>query len=223
MTDTQTVEPGTTEEQAAKAEALEPAKPAKVVKEPNPCYCQAFEVRGKDEDEVFATGCEATTKSTFAQGHDARLVSFLVDGYFDGYTLHTVVNGTHASYATPEDAARTASEPLAQKAKKATENRKAKLDAKTEAAAAKEKVKAEKAAAKLKAAADKAAAKKNGGEVVAGSQTGDLPELAEGQARIKVGRYEYVATVDESGVATYTDGKGETQTRERDGYQLLQS
>jgi hypothetical protein len=232
-----TVEPRTPSDLA---QADKPTRAPKV--DPTkPCYCSCFEVGdfdpakvGTDDEEIFTTGCEQTTKRQFAQGHDARLVSFLVDGHFDGYSLRKVEGGVAQSFPNPESAARTASDALGDKAKTATENRSAKLEAKkakeveraaTKQAKADEKAKAaaEKAAAKEKAAADKAAAKSTPqAEVAAGSQEGDLPALTSGQARIKVGRWEYVADINaETGEASYTDGKGELATIERDGYRLL--
>jgi hypothetical protein len=200
-----------------------------------PCLCSFYEVGNYEEgsDEVFTTGCEQKTKRTFAQGHDARLVSFLVDGYFDGYDIRLVDGGVATTFATPGEAARVASESLGDKATKATENRRVKRDsadlkkAEREAAKAeKAKEKAEKAEAKAKEKAEKAEAAKSTPqvEVVAGSHEGDVPELPEGVVKIKVGRWEYDATIDpETGAASYIDGKGDEQTTERDGYRLLQN
>lgn len=252
---TDTVDPGTTDEQVAAVAGMEPAEApmtapeqeaatdaaAKVVKNQlKPCFCSYFEVGKFDgenasDDEVFTTGCNQQTKRTFAQGHDARLVSFLVDGYFDGYDLRLVEGGVATSFSDPAMAAARASDSLRDKAEKATKNRKEKIDAsgakkaerekaKAEAAAAKEKLKAERAAAAEAKKAEKEAAKTTQpqAEVAAGSREGDLPELPEGVVRVKVGRWEYDATIDESGAATYIDGKGDTQTTERDGYRLLE-
>jgi hypothetical protein len=208
-------------------------KPAKTKAEPHPCLCGFFEVgvfdseKAEAEQEIFSTGCEATTLRTFAQGHDARLVSFLVDGYFDGYALRFVKDGVGVSFATPADAALKGSEALAEKARKATDNRQAKNDAKGAKQAEREAAKAERDAAKAKAKEEKAAAKeaakadKPQAEVAAGSSEGDLPELAEGQARIKVGRWEYTADIDADGNASFVDGKGEAQVINRDGYRVL--
>lgn len=231
MTDTQAPE------QTETAATEEPKAP-KVVKQPHVCYCSYFEV-GKytdgNEDEVFTTGCTQTTLGTFAQGHDARLVSFLVDGHADGYTIRRVMGGKATTFDNPGDAARTASDKLGDKAATATINRadkakaaQAKKDerekAKAERAAEREKAKADKAAAKEKAAAEKASQPKaTGAEVVAGSAEGDPVTAPEGTVKIKVGRWEYDAIIDpETEVATYTDGKGELVEVERDGYRLLQ-
>jgi len=238
--DTEQTEAPVAESPEATAAAEETAP--KVAKDAlKPCFCSYFEVGNfdpdvKDEDaEIFSTGCTQQTKRTFAQGHDARLVSFLVDGFFDGYDLRLVEGGVAVSFSDPAGAAARASDALRDKALKATENRGQKLEAvkakknereqaKAVKAAAASQAKAEKAAAKEKAKAEKDAAKtgKPQAEVVAGSQEGDAPELPEGVVKIKVGRWEYDATIDqETGEASFTDGKGEPQTIERDGYRLL--
>jgi hypothetical protein len=232
-----------TDTEQTEAPVAEPTEAPKVAKDAlKPCFCSYFEVGNfdpevKDEDaEIFSTGCTQQTKRTFAQGHDARLVSFLVDGFFDGYDLRLVEGGVAVSFSDPAGAAARASDALRDKALKATENRGLKLEAakakkderekaKAEKAAAYAKEKAEKAATKEKAKAEKDAAKasKPQAEVVAGSQEGDMPELLKGVVKIKVGRWEYDATIDqETGEASFTDGKGEPQTIERDGYRILQ-
>lgn len=219
-------------------EQAKPEGKAPKVKQARACYCSAFEVyRDGSDDEVFTTGCTQTTYGTFAQGHDARLVSFLVDGHMDGYQIRAVgSDGKHIRFTTPEAAARTASEALGNKAATATANRTVKTQAdadkkaerekaKQERQAAKEAAKAEKAAKAAAAKAEKAAAgpKKTGAEVVAGSSEGDPAEQPEGTTKIKVGRWEYDAIIDpETEVAIYVDGKGEQVEVERDGYRLLQ-
>lgn len=197
-------------------------QPPKTPKQPHSCLCSSYEVVGAS-GEAFTTGCEATTFSTFAQGHDARLVSFLVDGHFDGYAIQQVTAEGTVTHANPEAAAKVASAALGEKARKATETRQAKAEAKKEREQEREAKRAERAAAKEKAKAEKAAEPKaTGAEVAAGSREGDAVQLAEGQARIKVGRFEYVATLDDDGNATYTDGKGEVKVVNRDGYRLLE-
>lgn len=224
MSDTQVVEP-------EQAETEETPKPTKKAAEPHACYCQTYEVYDpKDAESVFATGCEQNTKATFAQGHDARLVSFLVDGHFDGYKIRQIHGDQPVEHDTPADAVNHVSVPLAEKANKATLNRKAKIDGAAERAANRDKLRlerqAKKEADKKAKQAEKEAAKADGpkatgAEVVAGSQTGDLPELPEGHARIKVGKFEYTAAIDDEGNATYVDGAGDEQVVNRDGYRLL--
>ncbi len=200
----------------------EKPKPAKLVKTAHPCACSTYFLTGETPDERYAPECELTTFSTFGQGHDARLVAFLVDGFFDGYQLGRTLNGTEVKYASPAEAVAGISEALRLKAEKATENRANRVALSQSKVAAREAKKAEAAAEKLAKAEAKAAAKEAAkaekaktpqAEVVAGSETGDQAELRDGQARIKVGRWKYVADVDAEGNATYTDGKGETVPR----------
>jgi len=237
MTDVETVDPGTTAEQQEAVEKMEPAEPqAAPVDKSHPCLCRFYEVYDpKDEEAVFTTGCELTTKATFAQGHDAKLVSFLVDGKADGYEIRTVKDGKTTKHDTPGEAVADASNALQTKAEKAWSNRVAKTTAAATRKANRDKLKADKLAAKVKAKAEKEATaakakadkidgpKAVGVEVVAGSNEGSTAELRPGQAVIKVGRWEYVANVTGDGTAIYTDGSGAEQTRERDGYQLLRS
>lgn len=232
MSDTETVEPGTTEEQAQAVAAMEPAKEKAVRVDPTkPCLCSYFEVSDPaDEtgDSTFTTGCEQTTKRTFAQGHDARLVSFLVDYKLDGYEISFIKDGVKQGFNTPADAAALGSEALQVKAAKAYENGLAKIAAKKAKADDRETIKAAKAAEKAakkeaaeKLKAEKAAAPKDDKvKVVEGSQEGDAPVAARA-SKIKVGRYEFDAEIDAEGAATFTDRGGNVQTIERDGYRLL--
>lgn len=221
MTDTQAPEA----EKPAKTPKVDPTKP---------CLCQQFEIADpKAPEDVFGTGCEQTTKSKFAQGHDAGLVSFLVKGVKDGYTtIARVVDGVRTTHATPADAVRAISEPLAKKAEAASANAAKREADKVANAEKREQAKATRRAEADKKKAEKAAAaeaKKNepkatGAEVAAGSAEGDARALRPGEVRIKVGRWEYVATQNADGGVTFTDGKGEVQTRgEGDGYTVLET
>lgn len=237
MSDTDVQEQSVADPEGTNSEQVEeevPAEAKPTKKEPHPCLCGYFEV-GKYEDgneeEVFTTGCQQTTLRQFAQGHDARLVSFLVDGHFDGYTIRFVQGGAVTAFANPGDAARSASDKLGDKAATATINRQVRVEAKAKKAAEREATRAARKAEAEKAKADKAAAKEaakaqppkaTGAEVAAGSQEGDRPAPPEGKVRVKVGRWEYDATIDDNGTATFVDGKGDTQIVERDGYRLLQ-
>lgn len=234
MTDTQVVDPGTTEEQAEAVAAMEPAdKPAKEPKNVlKPCLCSTYEVGHFDETEgtadetIYTTDCKAQTKRQFAQGHDARLVSFLVDGFFDGYDIRQVVSGVARTFDSPQSAALVASEALGVKAEKATANRGERIKAK-EAKTAERLAKQEQ---RKQEAADKLAAKQADKDAKAATKASapkDVPvnvvsdPAPEGQVKIKVGRWEYNATIDGEGTASFTDGKGEPQTVERDGYRIL--
>lgn len=74
------------------------AKPTKGKKpEPTACLCSKFEAvimrdgdNAGDEPEIVSersTGCDALTARSFAPGHDAKLVAFLVAAELDGYEL----------------------------------------------------------------------------------------------------------------------------------------
>lgn len=58
------------------------------------CKCRDFEahamVDGSDPDttQIETTGCERQTNRLFAQGHDAKLVSFLVRAELAGHAIH---------------------------------------------------------------------------------------------------------------------------------------
>lgn len=88
-----------------------------------PCTCRKFEagtrteIAGGDVDftNVRTTGCNASTTRTFAQGHDAKLVSFLVAAELDGLEIALVGQGS--SWGRAEDAAATISDALAEKAR----------------------------------------------------------------------------------------------------------
>lgn len=235
MSDTEIVDPGTQAEQEKAVADLETAapatkpKPEKVVVPPHACLCQSYRLVGENKDEVYATECGLTTKSTFAQGHDARLVSFLVDGHRDGYQIQQILGDKTVDHGTPADAVRAVSEPLVKKAESATTNMRQRLADKAVKTALREANKLKRKEESDKAKADKAAAKEAAKtepkqvEVVAGSVTGDVAPLADGQVRIKVGRWEYTATKLADGGVTFTNGKGEVETREEgDGYTVLE-
>lgn len=53
------------------------ATAAKIAKAVKPCTCSKVTTR-TETGELVSTGCRATTKRTFAPGHDARLKGFLI-------------------------------------------------------------------------------------------------------------------------------------------------
>lgn len=213
-------------EQTESAAIPEPKVSKPRVRAVHQCLCQSYEVYDPtDESAVFATGCVQTTGSTFAQGHDARLVSFLVTGVADGYKIRQLVTGEDGKtetvdHDTPADAVLQASVKLAEKANKATLNAQAKVAGAAERKAAREKAKADRIAAKAKAKADAKPAEVTAGpgsEVPVGDQT----PLGDGEVRIKVGRWEYNAQLDEDQNATYTDGKGAVKTAVLGSYEVV--
>lgn len=213
-------------EAANTATEEKPAKAPKVVAEPKRCACSEFEVGDGTDDGTYTTGCEQTTGRTFAQGHDARLVSFLVDAEWDGYPIRKLVEGAQpTTFTGAEAAAGSISEALRQKAAKALANRQAKREEKDAKAKEREAAKAAKAQEKEAAKAAKAKEKE---EAKAAAKSEDAPkdvpvkvEEHAGPARIKVGRREFDAMIGEDGSAVYTDASNVEQKIERDGYRLL--
>jgi len=51
-----------------------------------PCTCSLV-IAITDNDEILTTGCRATTKRTFAPGHDARLKGFLIKAGAAGHMV----------------------------------------------------------------------------------------------------------------------------------------
>jgi hypothetical protein len=193
------------------APAEKPAKEPKAKPQPHACLCASFLLLDpEDKDAEFRPECGgATTMRNFAQGHDARLVSFLVAGHFDGYKIAQDSNGTRLLFDNPGHAAASVSEALGKKADAAVANEQAKKDAKTkreqERQAAKDQKAQEKAAAKAAKDAEKAASKSEakpprevGAKVVQETVVDDGPiDPKPGDALvIKVGRGEYDADVE---------------------------
>lgn len=104
-----------------------PAPTAKTLK---PCTCSTFEVGdfepNKDGAE-FRTECDRQTNRLFAQGHDAKLISFLVKGEIDGYTIR---NNGGVTFSGAVAAAKSISQPLADKAATMLAKAKERADAK---------------------------------------------------------------------------------------------
>lgn len=165
------------------------------------CNCRNFEagnrvdVEGGDVDfvNVRTTGCNASTTRLFAQGHDAKLVSFLVAAEQDGLEIALVGQGS--SWGRAEDAARTISDALATKAANMI------ATARTKAA--------KKAVAKLTRKVSKA-------ELAAVA----TPAPVWRSAKIKIGRWTYDAQIETAtGDATYTTKLGINKLADRGTFQ----
>lgn len=144
------------------------------------CLCSTFEFgttidteNGPDFD-GYGTGCRQSTTKRFAQGHDAKLVGFLVRAELAGEEIVIVDGGMRMSWGKAVAAALWVSEPLALKAQ-------AMLDA------AKARV--------AKAAAKEAAkvARKSAKAVAPEAQPEPEPVAREVQA--KVGRWTYTGVI----------------------------
>jgi hypothetical protein len=74
-----------------KAQTDKPAPPAA-----HPCACSFYEVEIGDDAETMeyqSTGCDGQTRSTFCQGHDARLKSLLIKAGIAGHAVRYEENG----------------------------------------------------------------------------------------------------------------------------------
>lgn len=164
------------------------------------CLCQAFEFGefdGENENAViYDTNCSRTTHNMFAQGHDAKLVGFLVRAELAGEEIRVVDGGVATYLPGAVDAAARVSDALALKAQ-------AQLDA----AKARLAKKAAREAAKTAKASKKAA-------------TPTAPKPTTREAFIKVGRWTHRATIDlATGTATWTSKTlGATKTAEAGQY-----
>jgi len=202
-----------------------------------PCACSFFEIgedftnaNGEPDRTIETTECTRQTHRIFAQGHDAALASFLVRAEYDGQTIWRADGGLLTTYSGAAHAASSVSEALAEKAEKALANLRARSAAKADRAAVREAARAEREAAKAQAKAEKEAAK--AAKTEQAEPPRDVPvrviDTAPAQAeerglvKIKVGRWEYDATIDDSGVATFRDSNGVEQTREQGTYRVLE-
>jgi hypothetical protein len=231
MSDT-AVETNTPAEQAP----IETPKPTKEKAQPHDCLCSTFLLLDpQDADTKFDTECKSTTMRVFAQGHDARLVSFLVGGHFDGYSIAQDAQGGRVLFDNPGHAAASVSDALGEKADRAVANEKAKREAKDtkdkERQAAKDAKVAEKAKAKADKEAAKAAAKseakpprevpvKIAKEIPPVDNTPIVPAVGD-HLIVKVGRGEYEGDVeagtgelDGKLVVRYRNLKGEEEVRD---------
>jgi hypothetical protein len=145
------------------------------------CECSNWEFNlGEPEsDQDYSTGCTAQTTRVFAQGHDAKLVGFLVRADIAGEDISKREGGMLVTYPGAVEAAATISQALALKAE-------VQLVAQQKRLAKK---------------ASKKTAKKEETKVTY------LPTTR--AAKIKVGRWTYDATIElATGEATYTKKLG---------------
>lgn len=214
------------------------AKPERTKKTAlKPCACSYFEIgtefeneQGEPDRTVETTNCTRQTHRIFAQGHDAALVSFLVKAEYDEQTIWRADGGLLTTYSGAAHAASSLSEALAEKAEKALANLRERSAAKRDREATRAAATAEREAAKAKAREEKAAQK--AAAKVEAAPPRDVPVRvineapaqaeARGLVKIKVGRWEYDAEIDEAGNATFRDANGVEQTREQGTYRVLE-
>lgn len=174
------------------------AKSRKMVK----CTCSSFEFgtwtgevpEGADPGDYYettTTGCVESTWNTFAMGHDAKLVGFLVRAELAGQEIR------HGSTTFPGavQAARAISDRLADKAQGQLDKARTRKPR-------------------------KAKATKPGLQAIIEAEVEAIEAPAPTvEAQIKVGRWVYPAVIDRAtGRATYTNKKGAEITVARDQY-----
>lgn len=204
-----------------------------MAKKLTPCACSNFEAQfapntgnaefdnNPDNVTILTTGCTRSTHNTFAQGHDAKLVSFLVAWQLGGGTIHSGRrSGVLTSHADAQAAGYRISDALGTKAARAVETARDRADRAANRALAR--------VAKQQAKADSPRKQKANAPEAAILDTAPLAKLAEDltplveqleqvvesmpaaseTTKIKVGRWFYDAMIDAEGNATYTNGAG---------------
>lgn len=168
------------------------------------CECQTWSFGNYGEDgsaesfEDYGTGCTQTTTKVFAQGHDAKLVGFLVRAELADEEIGKVEGGMRMTYQNAVHAAGTISEALAAKAQAQLDAVRARL--------------AKKAASEAKKTARKSAKK---AEVTSEPEAQPVWR----SAKIKVGRWTYEAQIEiATGDATYATKLGGTKMVEQGQY-----
>ena len=152
------------------------------------CFCQTFSFGTFGPDgsaesfEDYGTDCNQSTTRVFAQGHDAKLVGFLVRAELAGEEIAIVDGGMRTTFPDAVHAAAKISEALAAKTQAQLDAAKARLAK----AAAREATKAAKKSAKA----------------------AEAPKPADREATVKMGRWEYKAVIHPNGWATVTKRDG---------------
>lgn len=179
---------------------------------PHPCICNTFTRETADGEVVEQLGCVSDTRHTFAPGHDARL---------KGLLIRAGVAGQEVAWLSA-DGTRTGSDA------QAVANRYG-FGAQVAAGIARGLAKPAKRNSARSRVAAKVANTPLFGSSIPSTQVNRanltlVPEAKpEPTVTVKIGRWEYAATIDDRGVATYTDKQGNIQTRERDSYRLLEA
>lgn len=168
------------------------------------CFCQAFEFGTYGPDgsaesfETYDTGCSQSTTRIFAQGHDAKLAGYLVRAEMSGEEIR-IVEGGMAVTSDALGMARRVSEAFEAKVAAMLDAAKARL-------------------AKKELAEAKKAARKSAKKAVEAEQA-EAPAPTHRDARIKVGRWTYDATIElATGQATYSKKLGGSVTVEQGAY-----
>lgn len=194
------------------------AAATKTAVEPTPCLCSHYEIvvrefetpDGPDYD-AESTGCVSTTGREFAPGHDAKLKALLIDAGVRGLQVRYNGGGSATLGAAENMAAGFA---FSYMVINGIERGRAKAAAKAERKAAK----ADRPAKTRKAKAAAPAASTDGHVVAVVAET--PAQEAPATVQIKVGRWEYSATIDEAGDAHYNTAKGDAAVAVKGVYKL---
>lgn len=161
-----------------------------------PCNCRSWDFGNYGPDgsaesfESYGTDCRQSTTRVFAQGHDAKLVGFMVRAELGGEEIALVDGGIRTTFPGAVAAAASISDALAVKAQAQLDAAKARLT--------------KKAATEARKAARKSA---KAAEAVV-----EVVPVADRQAEIKVGRWTYWATIQADGNASYKTKLGANKT-----------
>lgn len=159
------------------------------------CACANFyAIETIDGDQrIYGTGCVRQTNLIFAQGHDAKLVSFLVKADLSSDEIRWNNNGVDHLQAGAAEAAAMVSSALAAKAERALVNALDKL------------------AARRTPKAEAAPPRKVAVKVTAEPESDAVSQLGE-WIDAKVGRWTYHGTAMETGEFAYETKSGEKKT-----------
>jgi hypothetical protein len=197
----------------------------------HPCECSNWDFDlDVDRDDDYNTGCKATTIRVFAQGHDAKLVGFMVRAELAGHEISRRSGGMLVTYGGAVDAASKISEALAAKAEaqlaaaraRANKNKTARTQTKGDKADA---IKARQAEAEAELLAKPVIAPREVPvkvtEVTHPAPVVEVVEATTELASIKVGRWHYTARIEANGDATYSNKLGVKKTALAGTYTVL--
>lgn len=190
------------------------------------CECSKWEIGNTIDSEIDGgqpefvgetTGCSATTTRTFAPGHDAKLKALLISGGVQGLEIVWSNGGVNHTFSDAATAAaqygfasmvqagveRGKEKAAARKTRKATAPRAPKVSADERAAKLTKTLAEMPRVVGARVVATIAPAAAAAVEPVAPQAPAKSDEV-----QIKVGRWEYAATIDAKGDAHYTNAKG---------------
>lgn len=190
----------------------------------NACLCSTFAVitghltlgNGQPDTTEETTGCDAVTAREFAPGHDAKLKALLIRAGVDGLEVRQGSITSSAQKAASQFA-------FAWMVEKGIERGRAKAAARAEKKAAKADRPRTGRATRKVAQAPAASTREHIVAAIAATETAEIPAEAApavDSVQIKIGRWFYAATIDASGDAHYTNGKGVAAVAAKGIYKL---